>query len=315
MLKKFSDLNHLSTYFRTILKATLEDPATDMADSAEAWRERANAEHVHYEPFQDFHIQSIFNPEVFLGGTRDPDHFWSPILGLHLGLRLGEFVAAKVSDIGHIPEIDVWYLDVTDAKNLNSVRRLPITEPLIRLGFLRYVEYVRSLGAEYLFPHRDWTCPTAERDRSKCQSARFGSYLDVLKIRERCFVFHSFRHTVVNAMQDAGVPLSHAMQIAGHQAQEHSVKTKRITDEQARSVHLTIYTRADLARMGQEYPILALKEAMERSVKPQLDYERLAKAAEIVRDHVRKVGGTFRTGWPAQRVKQTAALVAKLNSP
>ena len=317
MLKKFSDLNHLFGYFRSILKATLEDPATDMAESAETWRERANAEDVHYEPFQDCHIKSIFNPETFLAGTRDPDHFWSPIIGLHLGLRLGEFVAAKVSDICYIAEVDVWYIDVTDetAKNKNSIRRLPITEPLIRLGFLQYVEHVRSLGGEHLFPHRDWTCPTAERDRSKCQSARFGSYLDVLEIRERCYVFHSFRHTVVNAMQDAGVPLSHAMQIAGHQAQDHAVKTKRITEEQARSVHVTVYTRADLARMGQEYPILALKEALERSVKPQLDYERLAKAAEIVRDHVKKVGGKFRTGWPAQRATQTAALVATLNSP
>lgn len=317
MLKKFSDLKHLFSFFRSILKATLEDPASDMAESAEAWRERANAEDVHYEPFQDCHIKAIFDPAALLAGSRDPDHFWGPIVGVHLGPRLGEFVAAKVSDIGYIPEIDVWYLDVTDerAKNTNSVRRLPITGPLIRLGFLRYVEHVRSLGAEYLFPHRNWTCPTAQRDRSKCQSARFGSYLDALNIRERCYVFHSFRHTVVNAMQDAGVPLSHAMQIAGHQAQEHAVKTKRITEEQARSVHVTVYTRADLARMGQEYPILALKDALERSVKPQLDYERLAKAAEIVRDHVKKVGGTFRTGWPAQRVKQTAALVAKLNSP
>jgi integrase len=315
MLKKFSDLTHLFKYFRCILKATLEDPSSDMSEAAETWKERANAEDVHYEPFDDRQINAIFNPETLLACTRDPDHFWSPIIGLHLGLRLGEFVAAKVSDIGHIDEIDVWYLDITDekAKNNNSVRRLPITEPLIRLGFLRYVDHVRSLGAEYLFPHRDWTCPTAERDRSKCQSGRFGSYLDALEIRERCYVFHSFRHTVVNAMQDAGVPLSHAMQIAGHQAQDHAVKTKRITEEQARSVHVTVYTRADLARMGQEYPILALKEALERSVKPQLDYDRLAKAAEIVRDHVKKVGGKFRTGWPAQRAKQTAALVARLN--
>lgn len=60
-------------------------------------------------------------------------------------------MAAKVCDIGHIDEIDVWYLDITDekAKNKNSVRRLPITEPLIRLGFLRYVDHFRSLRAEY----------------------------------------------------------------------------------------------------------------------------------------------------------------------
>ena len=138
--------------------------------------------------------------------------------------------------------------------------------------------------------------------------------MDALEIHARFYVFHNFRHTVVNAMQDAGVPLSHAMQIAGHQAQEHAIKTKQITEEQARSVHVTVYARADLARMGREYPILVLKDALERSVKPQLNYDRLAKAAEIVRDHGKKVGSKFRTGWSAQRVKQTAALVAQLSA-
>ena len=66
MLKKFSDLNHLFSYFRCILKATLEDRASDMSEAAETWKERANAEDVHYEPFNDGHINAIFNPETLL---------------------------------------------------------------------------------------------------------------------------------------------------------------------------------------------------------------------------------------------------------
>jgi hypothetical protein len=101
--------------------------------------------------------------------SRDPDYFWGPVLGLHFGARLGDFVTAKLVDIGHIPEIDTWYIDISyeAAKNSNSVRRLPITEPLIRLGFLKYIEHLHGLGAEHLFPHRDWTTPTALRDPSK----------------------------------------------------------------------------------------------------------------------------------------------------
>jgi hypothetical protein len=39
---------------------------------------------------------------------------------------------AKLKDISHIQAVDTWYIDVSDeaAKNSNSVRRLPITEPL-----------------------------------------------------------------------------------------------------------------------------------------------------------------------------------------
>jgi len=288
----------------------------DTAEASEAWRNRAKAEDVHYEPFTNDHIRRIFEPASYLARSRDPDYFWGPLLGLHFGVRLGDFVTAKLKDVGHIKEIDTWYIDVPYevAKNSNSVRRLPITEPLIRLGFLQYVEHLRCLGAEHLFPHRDWTAPTALRDPSKQQSRRFGEYLDAIGIRSPRLVFHSFRHTVVSVMQDAGVPMSHAMQIAGHEAQDHAVRTGRITQQQAGSVHQTVYTHADLERMGTDYPILALKDALERSIRPPIDYERLAKAAAIVLEHTRKVRDRFRTGWPAQRRRYTEEMTARLDA-
>ena len=264
MLKKLSDMSHFFTYQRTIAKATKEDIAGDLADEAEAWKQQASEAAVHYQPFTSPHIKLIFDPAKFLGFNRDPDYFFAPLLGLHLGLRLGDFVRTKVADIGHLKEIDVWYIDVTpeDAKNANSVRRLPITEGLIRAGFLDYVEHVRKLGAIYLFPHRDWSTATAKSKPSKNQSAHFGRYMDSIDLSDPMLVFHSFRHTVISAMQDAGVPLAHAMQIAGHEAMDHAVRTNQITKEQARSVHLSVYTHADLARLGVDYPILKLKDAI-----------------------------------------------------
>jgi len=314
LIKKLGDLTHFFKYAKTILKATQEDLAEDMAEASEIWRNRAKVEDVHYDPFTNDHIRRIFDPATFLAKSRDPDYFWGPLLGLHFGARLGEFVTAKLKDIGYIQAIDTWYIDVSDeaAKNSNSVRRLPITEPLIRLGFLKYVEHLQRLGAEYLFPHRDWTTKTALLDKSKQQSRRFGEYLDAIGIQSPDLVFHSFRHTVVSVMQDAGVPLSHAMQIAGHEAQDHAVRTGRITEEQARSVHQSVYTHADLERMGTDYPILALKDALERSIRPPIDYARLAIAAEIVLEHTKKISGKFRAGWPPQRKRYTAEMTARL---
>ena len=312
LIKKLGDVTHVFKYLKTIVKATQEDLAEDTAEASEIWRNRAKVEDVHYEPFTNDHIRRIFEPSAYLARSRDPDHFWGPLLGLHFGARLGEFVNAKLENIGYIPEIDTWYIDVSDAKNANSVRRLPITQPLIGLGFLKYVEHVRRLGAVYLFPHRDWTCPTAIRDRSKAQSDRFGKYLDAIGIQAPYLVFHSFRHTVVSVMQDAGVPMSIAMQIAGHEAQDHAVRTGLITEQQARSVHQSVYTHADLERMGTDYPILKLKEALDKSIKPPIDYPRLSMAAEIVLEHTRKVGGRFRTGWPPQRQRYTDEMTARL---
>jgi hypothetical protein len=114
-------------------------------------------------------------------------------------------------------------------------------------------------------------------------------------------------------MQDAGVPLAHAMQIAGHEAQDHAVRTKRITEEQARSVHLSVYTHVDLERLGTEYPLLALRQHLERSMNPPIDLPRLKTAAAIVTEHVKKVAGEFRSGWPPQRIEYTESLLAQLD--
>ena len=271
-LKIFSDLNHLFHHLHRIEKATLENPLLDLEGLSVAWGAQKREADVHYAPFDNRQLEKIFSPVDLLVNAREPDHFWAPHLGIHLGARLGEFVNRSIDDVGYIKEIDVWYLDIPVGKNNNSIRRLPITEGLIRLGFIDYVKHVRSLGGKFLFPHRNWSTPTAGKDPSKNTSQRFASYLDQIGLPDSNLVFHSFRHTVVGAMQDHGVPLSHAMQIVGHEAQELAVKTGKITAAQSRSVHLKVYTHVDLARLGVDYPILALKEALEKSIHPPIDY-------------------------------------------
>jgi len=313
-LKKLSDLRHFFEFCIKILKVVLENPTAGLADSEEAWKAKATSEDVHYLPFTDSHFKEIFAPERYLTLTRDADHFWCPLVAAHLGCRLGEIVNRRLVDIGYIEEIGVWYVDVPEegAKNDNSIRRLPITKQLLDLGFGKYVDHLRRLGATHLFPNRDWTTPTALKDPSKTQSARFGLNLNRIGIMSPFLVCHSFRGTVVSVLHDAGVPLSHAMQICGHEAQKHAIDTGSITKEQARSVHQTVYTRADLQRLGTEFPILPLKDALERAVKLPIDYKRLAACAEIVRQHTRKVGKEFTSGWPAQKVKYTAELVKRI---
>ena len=312
LLKKFSDLNHFFSYLKGVAKATLENPLSDLEEMTEAWRVRAKAADIHYRPFNDVQLQQIFFAEDLLVNTREPDYFWCPLLGLHLGVRLGEVVNREMSDIGYLAEIDCWYIDIPEGKNNNSIRRLPITAPLIELGFLRYVERVRTLGGEHLFPHRDWAGATAERDPSKNQSRNFAAHMHAIGLPDPMLVFHSFRHTVVTAMQDAGVPLSHAMQIAGHEAQDHAIKTGRITTEQSRSIHLSTYTHTDSARLGIDYPILELKSALERSIKPPIDYKMLARAGDLVAGQLRKVGEKFVSGWPPQKEKFTQKMINSL---
>jgi hypothetical protein len=109
----------------------------------------------------------------------------------------------------------------------------------------------------------------------------------------------------VTALQDAGAPLSDSMQITGHQAQEHAIATGRMTEEQAQSVHIKIYTHADKARLNTEFPLARIHGWLDRAIQVPLDYARLRKAASIVAEHVVKQANGFKSGWsPLKRTHQ-----------
>lgn len=312
--KKMMDLGHFFETMRTEDKAVVESPMLGLARMKKHFRKLGTEEDVHYYPFTKTQIARIFDPVPYLSLNRDPDYFWGPLLGLFLGARLGDFVSTELSSIGIDPATNIPTISVRpeEAKNPNSVRTLPLTQPLIELGFLRYVERLRGLGAIYLFPHRDLTTPTAQKDPTKNQSAHFGEYMTKIGLPDPYLVFHSFRHTVIGAMHDHKVPLAVSMQIAGHEAQQHAVRTGAITQDQADSAH-HIYTGASAERMGSEPPIARYKLALESSIEPGLDIVRLARAAQIVLDHTKKVGNEFRCGWAPQKAQYTARQVAKLS--
>jgi hypothetical protein len=116
-------------------------------------------------------------------------------------------------------------------------------------------------------------------------------------------VFHSFRHTVVTALQCAGVPLHVSQQIVGHAAQDHAIRTGHMTVEQARSVTLTVYTHADIPSLNAPDPFKTLKNALEDNLMLPLDYVHLKKAAAVVLAHTRKSKASktgFDSGWPPQ---------------
>ena len=97
------------------------------------------------------------------------------------------------------------------AKTKNSICRLPIPARLIQLGFIEYAEHLEKLGATLLFPHCDFSNPTMLRSPSKNCTRRFALYLDKLGLCDPKLVFHSFRHTVVSALQHSNTPLAEAI--------------------------------------------------------------------------------------------------------
>jgi integrase len=324
LLKKISTLRAFFDWARDEAQATLDDPTAGLAKRDKGLRKAASQATEHYDPFEGRHLACIFKPSDFLAFNNHSDYFWAPLLGLHLGTRLKEIITLELKDIAQHEATGIWYMDVKPehAKNANSIRRLPIASRLVELGFIEYVSRLRNLGATHLFPHRDFTSPTMRRDPSKNCSRKFGEYLDALASRDApdyralsspSLVFHSFRHTVVTALHDAGTPLSEAMQITGHQAQEHALRTGKLSASEARSVHLKTYTHADRARMHVEYPLARLKKHLDDSITPPLDYVGLRRAAFIVTEHVVKTAAGFKSGWHKLQRAQAEEQIQRLN--
>jgi len=314
LIKKVSTLGEFFGWAREERDATLVDPTAGLVKRGKALRKLAAKESEHYEPFNIDQLMQIFEPGRYLAFNNHADYFWAPLLGLHLGTRLKEIITLQLADIQCHEPTGIWFMDVTpeNAKNPNSIRRLPIATRLVELGFIDYVERLRQMGATQLFPHRDLTSKTGRRDPSKNCSRKFGEYLDSIGIIDPALVFHSFRHTVVTALQDAGTPLKDSMEITGHQAQDHAIRTGKISADQARSVHMRTYTHADKSVLDSQYPLSRLHSYLDAAIKVPLDYARLRKAAVIVTEHMVKTMEGFKSGWSPLKQAHTDEQLERL---
>jgi integrase len=313
-MKKVSSLRTFFSWARDERESTLTDPTSGLAKRDRALRKLAGKEREHYKPFDVAQLVKIFEPKRYLAYNNHADYFWAPLIGLHLGTRLKEIITLALADIARHEPTGVWFMDVTpeNAKNRNSIRRLPIPDRLLDLGFIDYVEQLRKMGATLLFPHCNLASATGRLDPSKNCSRKFGDYLDSLGISDPGLVFHSFRHTVVTALQDAGTPLKDSMEITGHQAQQHAIRTGVISAEQAQSVHIRTYTHADKSVLHTEYPLARLKQHLD-AIQVPLDYARLRRAAAIVTEHVVKTADGFKSGWSPLKQAYTDEQLLRLS--
>jgi len=98
-------------------------------------------------------------------------------------------------------------------KNAQSVRGLPVAAQLIDLGLLRYVDWLRTAGESMFFPtlKKDW-----HEKLSGSFSKFFGRYVRVLGIDDSRKVLYSFRHTMKDMLEAAGVPSKYLQRVMGH---------------------------------------------------------------------------------------------------
>jgi len=160
-----------------------------------------------YQPFERKELGRIFDPN-YIKAVKKPHEFWLPLLGLYTGARINELSQLWQDDIREIE--GVWCIDIhgrrgNKLKNDSSERKVPLHDDLIRLGLLDYMADAADVAPdERLFPYLH----EGLNGFGDVPSEAFGRYLDKLKIVDAKKVFHSFRSTLNQTLQDALLSLA-----------------------------------------------------------------------------------------------------------
>ena len=153
---------------------------------------------------------------------KHPWRYWIPLLGRFTGARLEELCQLRTEDF--VEQQGILCIRIDDSsegqnlKNASSRRMLPVHPSLIELGLLRHVETARATGAHRLFPELE----PVRGKLGHAVSKWFGRYKAKRGIDDSKKTFHSFRHTLIDDLRDAGVQDSLIKRIVGH---EHSAVT------------------------------------------------------------------------------------------
>lgn len=148
---------------------------------------------------------------------KHPWRYWLPLLGRATGARLEELCQLRVDDF--IEQQGMQCIRIDDSregqnlKNASSRRVLPLHPSLIEQGLLQYADSVRANGDDRLFPKLE-----AVRGKlGHAASKWFGRYKAKLGITDPRKTFHSFRHTFIDDLRDAGVQDSLIKRMVGHE--------------------------------------------------------------------------------------------------
>jgi integrase len=131
--------------------------------------------------------------------------YWVPLLGLFTGARIGELAQLRTDDVeeGEVPSIRISGDGAGQkVKTAASVRRVPIHNELIRLGFLEYVKTQRKANAGSLWP----LLPQRDGKPGGYLSQWFGEERKAAGLTDTYPDFHCFRHTVRTQLAEASLP-------------------------------------------------------------------------------------------------------------
>jgi integrase len=168
--------------------------------------------------FDQHDLSTLLNLNALKEEARKhPWRYWLPLLGRFTGARLEELCQLHIADFVTFQGVDCIRIDdgheSQKLKNSSSRRTLPTHPALIQLGLLDYVNNQRTQGVDRLFPELE----PVRGKLGHAPSKWFSRYRTKMGVSDPKKTFHSFRHTMIDDLRDAGVQDSLIKRIAGHE--------------------------------------------------------------------------------------------------
>jgi len=180
--------------------------------------------------FTELELKQIFGKENYIYFTKIEERryelYWTPLIGLFSGLRLGEITSLYLDNIKEISgnhREKRWCFDILEEpdrpdkhlKTLSSRRIVPIHNTLLDLGFVEFIELLKKKDPtrERLFQE----LKISEGSYNKNVSTFFNTrYLPSLGLKTNKKNFHSFRHTVSDHLKQKGIEPHFVNELLGH---------------------------------------------------------------------------------------------------
>jgi integrase len=164
------------------------------------------------DAYQLDHLKLIFGALKPSMGAR----YWLPLVALYSGMRLEEIAQLRTADLRQVG--DTWAFDVNGAegkklKTASAARLIPVHPRLLELGLIEYRAMQVQGGKKALWPDLK---KGADGFHSSPFSKWFGRFKLAVGVHSRKLTFHSFRHTFINELKQAGVDELLIRELVGH---------------------------------------------------------------------------------------------------
>ena len=209
-------LRHLSTVFSYALERDLVtvNPVSKVAVKKAQNKSQTKEDRGYTEQ----ELLTVFSDETFIKANADRPFgmscYWVPLLCRYTGARVNEIAQLRVEDVLTSPE-GIHFIYIREGvsqsvKSESSVREVPLSDHLIELGFMDYVQRCR-----------EWVFPELPVNKYGNKGLKIGEWWGK-KVRGNgvnvAQPSHAFRHTFKTAMRSLGVADTVSDAITGHAA-------------------------------------------------------------------------------------------------